>query len=36
VPACGTERMRFLNDGDVLELDVEDIGILGNCMVKRQ
>ncbi|MEC7765039.1 MAG: fumarylacetoacetate hydrolase family protein [Pseudomonadota bacterium] len=31
---CGVEHMRKLNDGDVVELEVEGIGILRNRIVK--
>jgi 2-keto-4-pentenoate hydratase/2-oxohepta-3-ene-1,7-dioic acid hydratase in catechol pathway len=31
---CGLEQMRFLNPGDVVELEVEGIGILRNRVVK--
>ncbi|MCB1388064.1 MAG: fumarylacetoacetate hydrolase family protein [Rhodobacteraceae bacterium] len=31
---CGLEHMRFLNPGDVIELEVEGIGILRNRLVK--
>jgi 2-keto-4-pentenoate hydratase/2-oxohepta-3-ene-1,7-dioic acid hydratase in catechol pathway len=31
---CGLERMRFLKPGDVVELEVEKIGILRNRVVK--
>ena len=30
---CGYERLQFLNDGDVVELEVEGIGILRNRLV---
>jgi 2-keto-4-pentenoate hydratase/2-oxohepta-3-ene-1,7-dioic acid hydratase in catechol pathway len=32
---CGLEHMRFLKDGDVVELEVEKIGILRNRVVKQ-
>lgn len=32
---CGLEQMRFLNPGDVMELEVEGIGILRNRVVRR-
>lgn len=32
---CGLEHMRFLNPDDVIELEVEGIGILKNRLVKR-
>jgi 2-keto-4-pentenoate hydratase/2-oxohepta-3-ene-1,7-dioic acid hydratase in catechol pathway len=31
---CGLEHMRFLNPGDVVELEVEKIGVLRNRVVK--
>jgi 2-keto-4-pentenoate hydratase/2-oxohepta-3-ene-1,7-dioic acid hydratase in catechol pathway len=31
---CGLEQMRFLKPGDVVELEVEGIGILRNKVVK--
>ena len=31
---CGLEQMRFLNPGDVVELEVEGIGVLRNRVVK--
>ena len=31
---CGLEQMRFLNPGDVIELEVEGIGILRNRLVR--
>lgn len=31
---CGLEHMRFLNPGDVIELEVEGIGVLRNRLVK--
>lgn len=33
---CGLEHMRFLNPGDVVELEVERIGVLRNRIVKAQ
>lgn len=33
---CGLEHMRFLSHGDVVELEVEGIGILRNRIVKRE
>lgn len=33
---CGLEHMRFLNPGDVVELEVEGIGILKNRIVKPE
>jgi len=33
---CGLEQMRFLEDGDVVELEVEGIGILKNRVIKMQ
>ena len=32
---CGVEHMRFLEPGDVVELEVEQIGVLRNRIVKR-
>ncbi|MBL8383857.1 MAG: fumarylacetoacetate hydrolase family protein [Burkholderiales bacterium] len=32
---CGVEQMRFLKPGDVVELEVEGIGVLSNRFVKR-
>lgn len=32
---CGLEQGRFLNDGDMVELDVERIGVLRNRFVKQ-
>lgn len=32
---CGHEHMRYLNDGDVVELEIEKIGILRNRVVRR-
>jgi 2-keto-4-pentenoate hydratase/2-oxohepta-3-ene-1,7-dioic acid hydratase in catechol pathway len=29
---CGLEQMRFLKDGDVVELEIEGIGVLRNCV----
>ena len=31
---CGLEHMRFLSPGDVVELEVEGIGVLRNKLVK--
>jgi 2-keto-4-pentenoate hydratase/2-oxohepta-3-ene-1,7-dioic acid hydratase in catechol pathway len=33
---CGLEHMRFLKDGDVVELEVEGIGILRNRVLTRK
>jgi 2-keto-4-pentenoate hydratase/2-oxohepta-3-ene-1,7-dioic acid hydratase in catechol pathway len=33
---CGLEQMRFLADGDVVELEVESIGVLQNRVVRKQ
>jgi 2-keto-4-pentenoate hydratase/2-oxohepta-3-ene-1,7-dioic acid hydratase in catechol pathway len=33
---CGLEQMRFLSDGDVVELEVEGIGVLRNRVVRKQ
>jgi 2-keto-4-pentenoate hydratase/2-oxohepta-3-ene-1,7-dioic acid hydratase in catechol pathway len=32
---CGLEHMRFLSDGDIVELEVANIGILRNRVVRR-
>jgi 2-keto-4-pentenoate hydratase/2-oxohepta-3-ene-1,7-dioic acid hydratase in catechol pathway len=32
---CGLEHLRFLNDGDVVELEIEKIGIISNKVIKR-
>ena len=32
---CGLEHMRFLSPGDVVELEVERIGILRNRVLRR-
>jgi len=31
---CGLELMRFLEDGDVVELEIEKIGVLRNRVVR--
>ncbi len=31
---CGLEHMRFLKPGDIVELEVEKIGVLRNRIVK--
>lgn len=33
---CGLEHMRFLSPGDVVELEVEGIGVLRNRIVKKE
>lgn len=33
---CGVEQMRFLSDGDVVELEVERIGVLTNRILARR
>jgi 2-keto-4-pentenoate hydratase/2-oxohepta-3-ene-1,7-dioic acid hydratase in catechol pathway len=33
---CGVEQMRFLSDGDVVELEVEGIGVLKNRILTRR
>jgi 2-keto-4-pentenoate hydratase/2-oxohepta-3-ene-1,7-dioic acid hydratase in catechol pathway len=33
---CGVEQMRFLSDGDVVELEVEHIGVLTNRILTRR
>jgi len=32
---CGLEHLRFLNDGDIVELEIENIGIVSNKVIKR-
>jgi 2-keto-4-pentenoate hydratase/2-oxohepta-3-ene-1,7-dioic acid hydratase in catechol pathway len=32
---CGLETMRFLKSGDVVELEVEGIGVLRNRVLRR-
>ena len=32
---CGLEHLRFLNDGDVVELEIEKIGVTSNKVIKR-
>ena len=32
---CGLEHLRFLNDGDIVELEIEKIGIISNKVIKR-
>jgi 2-keto-4-pentenoate hydratase/2-oxohepta-3-ene-1,7-dioic acid hydratase in catechol pathway len=32
---CGLEHSRFLNDGDIVELEIEKIGVLRNRVVKQ-
>ena len=32
---CGLEHLRFLNDGDIVELEIEKIGIVSNKVIKR-
>ena len=32
---CGLEHLRFLNDGDVVELEIEKIGVISNKVIKR-
>ena len=31
---CGLEHLRFLNDGDVVELEVEKIGVISNKVIR--
>ena len=31
---CGLEHLRFLNDGDIVELEIEKIGIISNKVIK--
>jgi 2-keto-4-pentenoate hydratase/2-oxohepta-3-ene-1,7-dioic acid hydratase in catechol pathway len=33
---CGLEHLRFLNDGDIVELEIEKIGVISNKVVKFQ
>ena len=32
---CGLEHLRFLNDGDIVELEVEKIGVISNKIIRR-
>ena len=32
---CGLEHLRFLNDGDIVELEVEKIGVIWNKVTRR-
>jgi len=32
---CGFEHLRFLNDGDIVELEVEKIGVISNKIIRR-
>ena len=32
---CGLEHLRFLNDGDIVELEVEKIGVTSNKVIRR-
>ena len=32
---CGLEQLRFLNDGDIVELEIEKIGVISNKVIKR-
>jgi 2-keto-4-pentenoate hydratase/2-oxohepta-3-ene-1,7-dioic acid hydratase in catechol pathway len=32
---CGLEHLRFLNDGDIVELEIEQIGVISNKVIKR-
>jgi 2-keto-4-pentenoate hydratase/2-oxohepta-3-ene-1,7-dioic acid hydratase in catechol pathway len=32
---CGLEHLRFLSDGDIVELEVEKIGIISNKVIRR-
>ena len=32
---CGLEHLRFLNDGDIVELEVEKIGVISNKVIRR-
>jgi 2-keto-4-pentenoate hydratase/2-oxohepta-3-ene-1,7-dioic acid hydratase in catechol pathway len=33
---CGLELGKFLNDGDVVELEVSGLGVLRNKVVRRR
>jgi 2-keto-4-pentenoate hydratase/2-oxohepta-3-ene-1,7-dioic acid hydratase in catechol pathway len=32
---CGLEHLRFLNDGDIVELEIDQIGVISNKIIKR-
>ena len=32
---CGLEHLRFLNDGDIVELEVEKIGVISNKVIRE-
>jgi 2-keto-4-pentenoate hydratase/2-oxohepta-3-ene-1,7-dioic acid hydratase in catechol pathway len=32
---CGLEHLRFLNDGDIVELEVEKIGVISNKVTRQ-
>ena len=32
---CGLEHLRFLNEGDIVELEVEKIGVISNKVIRR-
>ena len=32
---CGFEHLRFLNDGDIVELEIDQIGVISNKVIKR-
>ena len=32
---CGLEHLRFLNDGDIVELEIDQIGVISNKVIKR-
>ena len=32
---CGLEHLRFLSDGDIVELEVEKIGVISNKVIRR-
>lgn len=32
---CGLEHLRFLNDGDTVELEIEKIGVISNKVIRR-
>lgn len=32
---CGLEHLRFLNHGDIVELEVEKIGVISNRVIRE-
>ena len=32
---CGLEHLRFLNNGDIVELEVEKIGVISNKVIRQ-